>query len=72
MNYEDMTLEELEAENQRLMQARADIKAQMMLLKPFYDAAAAAEERRRILAAMEKAKIDPALWQGVGMEADNG
>lgn len=68
MNYENMTLEELEAENQRLMRERAEIKAQMMELKPWYDLALAREERRRRNAAQEKAKIDPAMWQGIGTE----
>lgn len=63
-----MTLEELEAENQRLMNERAAIKAQMIELKPWYDLALAQEERRRRMEAQEKAKIDPALWQGVGTE----
>lgn len=70
--YESMTLLELEAENQRLMAQRAAIKAQMMELKIWYDLALANEESRRQMEAQQKSKIDPAMWQGVGTETNNG
>lgn len=63
--FEDMTLEELVAENDRLWQIRQQFKALQLELQPFLDAAWAAHNEE------QAAKADPALQQTIG-EIKNG
>lgn len=59
-DYEDMTLEELVAENNRLWEIRQAAKAEQAKLQPYLDAANLAEQ------AQNAAGGDPALTQGIG------
>lgn len=51
-DYESMSIDELEAENSRLMQSRKDIKAQQLALTATLDA-----KRKRLAVAEEIARI---------------
>jgi hypothetical protein len=57
---DDMTLEELVAENNRLWAIRQEAKAQQSALQPYLDKANKAEE------AASAKKADPSLTQGIG------